>query len=273
MTAITFVKLLPSLFTWGKAKVVHHREVGVKANTFVIVLLAAAVAVGTVILFSLPFPEELRTRSTDGRAWVSGRGMPGSSVGIMRHDDVQGPFTAVLGPVYEVSLTRVAAGEPLELMISYDGLGLGGVAPSDLALVRYDRSFGAWRVHPAVPDSVTRRLMTTISTGEAGLWAVGRIPSSEVPSSLEVLVSELLASPPSGAIAYRAQATVSTADSDFVFVGDELVRGGCGGNYTTSPFTTRTSSERRIGKATYRVHVLWNLQEGGCESPTRLLPE
>ncbi len=274
MTTFTFVKLLPSLFSWGKANAVHHRTRlkvhglkvrGKKAHAIALVLVAAAVAVGTVWSLAIPEPEAFRLTSQDGRLTISGRGVPGEQMNAILQEDLLGPFTSAIGPVYEIIFTGAAAGEPLELSLSYDGIRVGGVVPSDLTLIANDRSFGAWKIHPAVPDPDTRRLFTTISTSDAGLWAVGRIPEQNIPRDTQVLLSELLASPPPSAVGYRAWASVSTIDSDFVLVGRELARGGCGGTFTPTATRTRTSRERHIKEATWRVSVLWELREGGCD--------
>jgi hypothetical protein len=272
MTTLSFVKLLPSLFSWSTAKVVHHHHTsgwklsGKKSQAIALVAMAVAVGIGTVFSFALPEPEKLSAVSEDGRLTISGRGAPSGETRATLRGDLTGPFTSAVGSIYEIAFTGAAVGEPLELSLSYDGIQVGGVAPSNLVLLAYDRAFGAWEIHPAVPDPDTRRLFTTISTSDAGLWAVGRIPEQNLPKDTQVLLSELLASAPSNAVGYRAYTSVSTMDSDFVLVGRELARGGCGAAWNEGDTRTRTSRERRVGAALWRVTVLWELKEGGCSS-------
>ncbi|MBU0645992.1 hypothetical protein KJ611_00745 [Patescibacteria group bacterium] len=230
----------------------------IKQKTVLRLVIILVVAGTSVALFSLA-PEAVRLRSADGCFVLSGEIGSGSEAAFSERLDLAGPFSLMIGPVYEIDFGSNFLPGPFHLTLCVQP-EWGAV--NELAIYAYDEELSAWRLMPSVADPLDLTLATEIRT-PFSLWAVGRKQKFDQPAIHESLLSELLAWPPAEAVGYRVYSSFAAVDGDFVLVNGRGQRGGCSGVYFSGPDQAITSVERATEGGVYRLSVIWEMG-GGC---------
>lgn len=227
-------------------------------------LLIAAIVIGTLVLVLSAQPEEVRLTSADGLAKVSGVAADPGSLHIKRRDDMSGPYSFVVCPVYDITPDDANLTKFLELSITCDLPQNGTVVYS---LARFDPSGNGWERVSSKADITGQTL--TADIGALGLWTVVRVPDVDYQGADELLLRQLIAEPPSDAVAYGASLAISTVPGDFLLEGVYNVS-GCGGRFVNGTRQMTTSLERQAvvtidGQrqvATVRLQTEWQLNRG-----------
>lgn len=230
----------------------------IKQKTVIMLVIILVVAGTFVALFALA-PEAVRLHSADGCFSLTGEIGQESQVSFSERLDLAGPFSLIVGPVYEINFDSELLPGPFDLTLCADP-AWGPV--NQLSIYAYDDELALWRMMPSVTDPLDQTLSTEIRV-PFSLWAVGRNFTFEQPAVHEALLNELLAWPPKQAVGYRVFASFAIEPGDFVLVDDQVQRGGCSGVYFPGSEQTLTSAERETAGGIYRLSVVWELG-GGC---------
>lgn len=224
-------------------------------------IVIALALLGTLFVVVTREPEMRQASSSDGRLTVQGKTSANSVVSV----DVRaspGPFTAVVGPVYDIHATNIPASGSWTLTFAYDPAWFGSEASPNPVVYRFDTSREAWSVQPSVVDRLNHTLAVDVTPDPTGTWAVGVHLDSTVPENVQAAEAQLIAAPPTGMVGYQTFVAVSTEANDFVLLPGLVERGGCDGAYQDGQRRTMTSQDVTWGRFTYRVGVLWQIADG-----------
>ncbi len=221
-------------------------------------LLICAVIVATVFVIVLESPETFSASSSDHRAKIEGSVSSGARPSLVLRSDLAGPSGLRIG-VYELQPVGTRFPAPLTLTIEVSQADL--LKP--LTIMEQDPSVGAWRpvsttLDPSVPA-------VSAAVGEGGLWTVGHVAAVPDTATLRLMLADLLAGQPAGAVGYQADALVSENGVDYVLSRAGFSVGGCGGVYATGTSTRAVSVDRDIDGVSARLRLVWQLADGCAE--------
>ncbi len=139
-------------------------------------LLVAVFACTWFVLTSAP-PERFSAASADDVVSVSGNAAVSlGPLEAIRHDGDVPPLAGRVGSAYDISLGGRALPSGFLIVVSYDPLDLGSIAPNHLTLETFDRSTNAWIVLPSVVDPSARTVTATSPGTNAILWTIATRP-------------------------------------------------------------------------------------------------
>jgi len=234
-----------------------------RRNTSVLFpFVLGVVLVGTWFVLSYPVPDERMIRSDDGVVSVALPAGMGDGVSVLLREDITGPFTAVVGPVYEIPSD--AGVLPVGTALAFDVRPEWFENQSDAlaTLYGYDAARGAWEAMQSVFDPALRQVTLVLTAPSSHeLWAVGVRQEMPLAQGDYALMEDVLNHPPVGAGGYEGFFAIATVGRDFVLVSTpSSPRTDC---FDARGVNTLTTREWVRDGVTVRAGVRWTL-DGDC---------
>lgn len=232
---------------------------------FVIALIL--VAGGTIFIVVSRTPEERTVLSDDRRAMLVGAFESSQAVSLSALSPSSVPYTAVIGPVYQLLPDHLTFNRDLQLSMKYGDQTVGSTDAYRLQIGWYDDTIKMWR--PIDSDLDPSREWVTANIRTLGRYAL-LLPAQIARPNLETETQKLIDAPPTGAVGYETFVGYATQPGDYVLLDGLGKSGGCAGKFVTAPSTTMTSASQHFGDhLDYEVVALWQIG-GGCTGLTTI---
>jgi hypothetical protein len=137
-----------------------------------IAIVVAIVLIASVLLILRPSPEQVVAVSQDTLLRVEGVARGGATVMIERLDGVDTSIPSLVGPLYEITLTRSGMLEDAQLMFSFAEFA-SAFSISNVAVYRFNRETLSWEVLPTFFDLDTQTISCPLEFSGSVLVGLG----------------------------------------------------------------------------------------------------
>jgi len=227
------------------------------------VIAGILIAAGTIFIVVSRTPEDRTVLSDDGRVTLLGSFDSTQSVALSTLPTSTAPFTAVVGPVYQLLPDHLSFTRDSQLSMKYSDLGISAMDAYRLQIGWYDDSITMWQ--PLDSDVDPSRGLVTANIRQFARYAL-LLPGQVARPNLEQETQKLIDAPPAGAVGYETFVGYATAPGDYVLLPGLGKSGGCAGKFVTGENgkpTMLTSMSVHFGDhLDYEVVARWQIGSG-----------